>query len=247
MSVSDCELSILSDRLLWRVALNDEDINAILALPISVRQLNSGEHFIRQGDIPTHCCLMVDGFAIGSKVLGNGSRQILALYMKGDIVDLQNVLLGRSDHNVQILTKSTVVLIRRGALEELAFSRLSVGKALWLETLVNGSVFREWIANVGQRDAKTRVAHVLCEFAVRLEAAGLGNAASYELPLTQEQLADIVALSPVHVNRTLMALGAKGLIERHKRSVRIENWAKLADVADFQPDYLHLPKTTKVA
>jgi CRP-like cAMP-binding protein len=111
---------------------------------------------------------------------------------------------------------------------------------MWYETLVEASIFREWTLNVGRRDARTRAAHLLCEFALRLEAAGLGERGSYELPMTQEQLADAMGLTPVHTNRTLMSLGEDGLISRTQRAVRINDWHKLMAVGDFDPAYLHL-------
>jgi CRP-like cAMP-binding protein len=160
--------------------------------------------------------------------------------MKGDVVDLQNSLLRRSDHNVQALTNIDVAYIPVEAIQNLAFERPNVGKAMWYETLVDASIFREWTLNVGRRDARTRTAHLLCEFAMRLEVAGLGEQFDYELPMTQDQLADALGLNPVHVNRTLKALEAEGLIERTRRSVRIVNWKALANVGDFDPNYLHL-------
>jgi CRP-like cAMP-binding protein len=111
---------------------------------------------------------------------------------------------------------------------------------MWHDTLVDGSVFREWIANVGRRDARTRLAHLLCEFALRLEAAGLGEHSKWELPMTQEQLADATGLTPVHVNRTLKTLDADGLIVRNKRAVSVSDWKRLAAAGDFQSGYLHM-------
>ena len=113
--------------------------------------------------------------------------------------------------------------------------------AMWKDTLVDGSIFREWIANVGRRDASTRLAHVLCEFALRLKLAGLGEQTSYELPMTQDQLADAVGLTAVHVNRTLQSLERQKLISRTQRSVSIGDWQRLADAGDFDATYLHLP------
>jgi CRP-like cAMP-binding protein len=106
--------------------------------------------------------------------------------------------------------------------------------------LVDASIFREWILNVGRRDARTRLAHVLCEFSIRLEAQGLADENGYELPMTQEQLADVLGLTPVHVNRTIMALEAEGFIARDKRRLRFPDWRKMRDVADFNQRYLHL-------
>lgn len=126
------------------------------------------------------------------------------------------------------------------AIEKIAFTRPAIGRAMWYETLVDASISREWTLNVGRRDARARMAHLLCEFALRLEAADLGDHCNFELPLTQEQLADALGLTPVHVNRTIMALGEQGLISRTHRSVQVEDWARLMKAGDFDPAYLHL-------
>ena len=166
----------------------------------------------------------------------------MSIHMKGDLIDLQNSLLGVADHNVQMLTGGQVALMPVQAIRDLAFRRPSIGMAMWYETLVEGSIFREWVLNIGRRDARTRIAHLLCEFALRLEVAELGKATSYELPITQEQLADAVALTSVHVNRTLRKLEEDGLITRTKRMITIVDWKELVKVADFQPRYLHLDR-----
>ena len=167
--------------------------------------------------------------------------------MKGDLADLQNSLLGTADHNLQALTHVEVALIPVEAIQEIAFARPAVGRAMWYETLVDASIFREWTLNVGRRDARTRAAHMLCEFALRLEAAGLGERCHYELPMTQEQLADALGLTSVHTNRTLMGLGEDGLITRTQRSVRIDDWPRLMRRGDFDPAYLHLDASAPAA
>jgi CRP-like cAMP-binding protein len=224
---------------LW-TTLNQDDEDALVALPHTIRSMGAGQVLIWDGDKPQYTCLLLSGFAFRHKVAGNGGRQIMSIHMKGDILDLQNSLLGVADHNVQMLTGGDVALIPVEAMRELAFRRPSVGMAMWYETLVEGSIFREWILNIGRRDARTRISHLLCEFSMRLETAELGKQDQYELPITQEQLADAVSLTPVHVNRTLMNLEADGLIKRDKRVITISDWKTLAKVADFQPRYLHL-------
>jgi len=223
----------------WR-KLNDGDKKAVFALPYTKRSLGAGQHIVWDGDKPQYTTLLLSGFAYRHKVAGNGGRQIMSIHMKGDIVDLQNSLLGVADHNVQMLTNGEVALIPVAAVLELSFDHPNVGQAMWYETLVDGSIFREWLLNVGRRDARTRIGHLLCEFAMRMEMAGLGNQVEYEIPITQEQLADAVSLTPVHVNRTLMALEADGLIRRNKRVIHITDWKKMAKVADFEPRYLHI-------
>ncbi|HEX8669029.1 MAG TPA: Crp/Fnr family transcriptional regulator [Allosphingosinicella sp.] len=221
------------------VPLSKADRGAIVALPYRMRSFGPTQYAVREGEKTEYSCLLLSGFAFRSKIVGDGGRQICAIHMRGDMVDLQNSVLGVADHSVQALTAIEVAMIPREAIVALAAERPAVALAMWHDTLVDGSVQREWTANVGRRDARTRLAHLLCEFALRLEAAGLGTLCDYELPMTQEQLADCVGLTPVHVNRTLKALEADELITRSVRSVRIDNWEKLARTGDFNTTYLH--------
>jgi CRP-like cAMP-binding protein len=142
-----------------------------------------------------------------------------------------------------MLTNGRVAMIPREEVERIAAERPAVGRAMWIDTFVDGSISREWIMNVGRRDAKARIAHLLCEFSLRLKVAGLGGPASYELPMTQEQVADATGLTPVHVNRTIKTLERDGLIKRPSaRSIHIGDWRSLAEVGDFDSTYLHLRK-----
>jgi CRP-like cAMP-binding protein len=224
---------------LW-CPLSEADRQAVLALPHVERELGAGQYLVWEGDRPQYTCLLLSGFAYRHKLAGNGGRQIMSIHMKGDMVDLQNSLLGVADHNVQMLDSGRVAMIPVEAMREIALAHPTVGMAMWYETLVEGSIFREWILNVGRRDALTRIAHLLCEFSLRLDIAELGNQTEYELPITQEQLADAVSLTSVHVNRKLMELEASGLITRTKRMVKVNDWQALAKVGDFQSLYLHV-------
>jgi CRP-like cAMP-binding protein len=220
--------------------LDGADRAAILALPHTLRTVRPHEHIVREGEEAEDSCLLRSGFAYRHKIIANGSRQIVSIHMTGDMVNLQNSLLKKADHGVQALTEASLAFIPGRAIVALATARPKVAIAMWLDTLIDGSIFREWIANVGRRDSRTRTAHVLCEFAVRQEAAGLGPRNRYDLPLTQDQLADALGLTPVHVNRTLKALEAAGLIERDKRTVTIADWKRLCAAGDFDPAYLHM-------
>jgi CRP-like cAMP-binding protein len=226
--------------------LSDGERAAILKLPHVIRDLKAHQYIVWDGDKPQNACLLLSGFAFRHKLAGNGSRQILSIHMKGDVLDLQNSLLGTADHNVQMMTDGTLAMIPIQSVIDLAFRTPAIGMAMWYETLVDGSIFREWILNVGRRDAFTAIAHLLCEFAMRAEAAEIGQADHYELPLTQEQLADAVGLTPVHVNRTLMRLEEEGHIRRNRRVIEIDDWQNLAKVADFEPRYLHFRNGAKL-
>jgi CRP-like cAMP-binding protein len=221
--------------------LDQADEQALLDLPYRTKRIERLGYIIREREATTHSCLLLSGFVIRHKIVGDGARQIVAIHMKGDMVDLQNSFLKVADHSVQVLTDCEVAFIPRDEIRKLAFARPNIGMAMWFDTLVDASVFREWIANVGRRDARTRIAHLLCEFSLRLEVAGLGEATDYQLPMTQEQIADTTGLTAVHVNRTVKALESEGLITRKSsRSVTIGNWKKLAEAGDFDSNYLHL-------
>jgi CRP-like cAMP-binding protein len=185
------------------------------------------------------CALLLAGFAYRHKVTGDGQRQIMSFHMPGEFLDLQNSFLGVADHNVQTLTRCEVATVPVPALRRLAEAHPRVGRAMWIETLIDAAIFREWIVNVGRRNSISRISHLLCEFALRLEAAGLAPHNRYELPMTQEQIADCTGLTPVHVNRVLKELGRLGLIDRDRRSVSIVDWDRLQNIGDFNTRYLH--------
>jgi CRP-like cAMP-binding protein len=195
---------------------------------------------VREGEQPDACGVLVSGFAYRQKLTSDGARQILALHIPGEPLDFQNLFLDEADHNVQMLTRGEMAVVPREELQALVRSRSTIGHAILVTILVEASIFREWIVNVGRRDARTRLAHVLCEFGARLEAQGLAEDYGYQLPMTQEQLADVLGLTPVHVNRTIKSLEAEGLIARKGRNISFPNWHKLQEAGDFNNRYLHL-------
>lgn len=232
-------LELLARRLELHHPLSPGDRKAILDLPHRLRKLEAQSYVVREGDRPERCAVILEGYAFRHKLTGNGARQILAINIPGEAVDFQNLFLGESDHNVQMLTRGTIAELSREDVEQLALSHSAVGRAILLTALIESSVFREWAVNIGRRDSRSRIAHLLCEFAYRISAQQLERNGMYELPMTQEQLADATGLTAVHVNRVLQALQREGLIERDRRMVRFPDWQRLQDVADFNPRYLH--------
>lgn len=237
----DSSLEPLVAKLTYRAELDAHDRAAICALPFTVKKLQRGQFIVRERELATYSCVMLSGFSVRSKLVATGDRQIVAIHMKGEAVDLQNSMLKVADHSVEMLTTGKIAIIPRGAIVDLTLARPHVGHAMWIDTLVDASIFREWITNVGRRDARTRIAHLLCEFALRLKSAGLGHEMGYELPMTQGQLADATGLTPVHVNRTMKALENERLIRRATpRSIGLVDWRKLVDAGDFDSNYLHM-------
>jgi CRP-like cAMP-binding protein len=219
--------------------LDKEDRAAIRALPVTLKPARPNCYLVREGDTATSCCLLIDGYACRHKAASNGSRQIVSFHHPGDLLDLQHLWLERADHNIQTISDAVVGWVPIAALRALSRDRPRIGEALWRDTLIDASIYREWVLNVGRRDAKQRIAHMLCEFAVRRQAAGLGSPEDFVLPMTQEHIADATGLTAIHVNRMLQALGNEGVIQREKRHIAIADWQRMRRVADFQPAYLH--------
>jgi CRP-like cAMP-binding protein len=240
MTASNVEISAAMVRKLALLSpLNEADREAIAGLPFNAQIVPPNHYLVREGAETVDCCLLVRGYACRHKVAQGGGRQIVSFHMPGDILDLQHLLLPVADHNVQTITEALVAWTPARELKALARERPAIGEALWRDTLIDASIFREWVLNVGRRDARARVAHMLCELAARGEAVGLGSADRFELPMTQEQIADATGLTSVHVNRMLQALGAEGVISRDKKEVTVADWARLRRIAGFDATYLH--------
>ena len=223
-----------------RSSLDAADRRALLGLPFKIQTLEAASYVVREGERPDRSCLILSGLAFRHKVTVEGARQIVGVHIPGDFVDLEGSLLNVADHNVQALTRCEMAFVSRSAVRELIAAYPRLAAAMWIDTLIDASIFREWVVNVGRRDARGRIAHLLCEFARRLEVADLVEEYRYELPMTQEQLADSTGLTPVHVNRVLKALAIEGLIERERRFVRIPDWEALRRAGGFSELYLHL-------
>jgi CRP-like cAMP-binding protein len=235
-------LHLLLRKLETHSDLTEADRQAVLGLPCILRTLEPHAYVLREGEEPSSCAILLSGFAYRQKLTSVGGRQIIALHIPGEPLDFQNLFLDEADHNVQMLTRGELAVVPRAELQELARTRAAIGHAILVTILVEASIFREWVVNVGRRDARTRLAHLLCEFAVRLDAQGLAEDYGYELPMTQEQLADVLGLTSVHINRTVKSLEADGLISRKGRSISFPNWQQMREVGDFNQRYLHLNK-----
>ncbi|WP_423326520.1 Crp/Fnr family transcriptional regulator [Sphingomonas sp. 4RDLI-65] len=225
-----------------RVTMSAADCALVAALPFKVRTIDASTYMLREGQHPTRCAFIIEGLAYRQKLTPNGEREIVSIVMPGEFVDLQNLFLEESDHDIQALTRLTLADVPISALRELISACPVAGHALWVDALIESSIHREWLLNVGRRNARTRLAHLLCEFSVRFRKSA-GNDMAYELPMTQEQLGDALGLTPVHVNRVLKSLEAAGLIARKKRQVSVIDWPGLRDTAEFNERYLHLNQT----
>ncbi|MGE6939721.1 Crp/Fnr family transcriptional regulator [Brevundimonas sp. NPDC028983] len=202
----------------------------------------AGRDIVSQHSSPGFSTLVLDGFAARYVMLTNGARQITELNVPGDFVDLHSLIMSPMDHGVVALTRCTVAQSPHDGLRRLTENEPHLTRLLWLDTLIDAAVHRQWIAGLGRRTAVARLAHLLCELYLRLEIVHRAGNGRMELPLSQAVLADVLGLSDVHVNRSIAQLRSAGLIRWAGRVVEIGDWDALVRQAEFDPAYLRLTR-----
>ena len=233
-------LTMLVRRLESIARLSHEERHGVERLPLRTHVLHPRQDIVRDGDTPSHCCLLLEGWAFRYKLLDESRRQILSFHVPGDVPNLQSLHLGPMDHGLATLTRATVAFIPHESLLDLAERLPGFAGILWRDTLIDGAVFRAWMTGIGQQSAFGRMARLFCELYLRLEAVGLASNHCCTLPIKQSELGDALGLSTVHVNRTLQEMRARELITWHNQKLTIHAWDKLARAGEFNPAYLHL-------
>ncbi len=227
--------------------LTDDERQALRSLPMQIVAIKENQDIVSQGDSPSRSCLILSGFTCTYKMTGDGKRQIHNFHIPGDIPDLQSLHLKVLDNSLGTLTPCSVGFITHEVLDKLCERHYRIAKAFWRETLIDGAIFREWMTSIGQREAYSRIAHLLCEMMVRLRAVGLVNGYSCNWPITQAEVGDALGIVTVHVNRVLQEMRADGLIELSGDRLNIPDWETLRRVGDFDPAYLHLRRDLAAA
>ncbi|MCJ2009095.1 helix-turn-helix domain-containing protein [Methylobacterium sp. J-092] len=222
------------------VSLSDADKALLERISASSRVVPSQTNLVREGEAPKGVFLILEGMACRHKARANGTRQIMAYLVPGDLCDLDVALLDTMDHAITTLSASKVVCIPPKVIAEVMEHHPQLARALRMSTLVDEATLREWLVNVGCRSALERVAHLFCELQVRMRAVSLADGDSYDMPVTQAALADTTGMSVVHLNRTLQELRREGLIELQQRRMTILDLPRLRALAEFKPNYLHL-------
>lgn len=220
--------------------MSDQEKAAVGSMPVHIRDMAGGQDIIREGDRPSQCCLLLDGFAQRYKVIGQGLRQILSFHIPGDTPDLLSLHLRVMDHNLGTLAASKVGFISHDSIRGLITQYPRIGVALWRDTLIDGAMYREWLVGIGRRNARSRISHLLCEIVTRMEVVGLAPDRSVKIPITQSAIADALGLTAVHVNRVAQELRSEGLIAWRNRTLKILDWEGLQRAGEFDPTYLHL-------
>jgi CRP-like cAMP-binding protein len=220
--------------------LGDEDKQALINAVTRERYFAPREDLIQERKHCEAVFVILAGFACRYKLLPDGRRQIVGFLLPGDLCDIRAFLVRQMDHSIGALSGVTAAVIPAEAAVSLLDRSPNLSRALWWNTLVEDSITREWVVNVGNRTAYERVAHLLCEVFRRLDAVGLTIGNQCDFPITQIELGDTVALSAVHVNRTIMDLRRANLVRLQGGQLELLDKAGLESAAGFDPAYLHL-------
>lgn len=231
-------LQLFLDRLTSRSVLTAEEQQAILDLPSRAEQVPANRDFVRLGECVTEACFIVAGLVGRFDQNANGARQITAIHIPGDMPDLHSVVQPAATSALQALSVATILRIPHAAIRAAAAKYPALAEALWRDCMVDSAILSQWVVNVGRRDAKCRVAHLLCEMATRLHPGKDNGEFSFAFAATQAQIADATGLTVVHVNRTYRALRESGLANVSRHEVQVLDWGGLVTVGDFDANYL---------
>ena len=210
----------------------------------NIVQTPARRDMVREGEDPRAVRLIIRGWACRYKSLADGRRQIVGFFLPGDLCDPVSHLAQEMDYSVAAITAVQHAAIPIEDITRLIEERPGIARAFAMHQMVDSSIDREWLLNVGQRNAYERIGHLLVELFLRLRAVGLTEGIACEFPVTQNDLAEATGLTPVHVNRTLQEMRRAGLIELAHRRLIIPNLQRLMEASLFNPNYLHLDQPT---
>ena len=229
-------------RLICNIERRDElslEERETLASTIStVRSVPAGTVLVRSHTAVSESTLLLEGLVARQYDMETGKREITALHVPGDFLDLHSLTLKQLDHDVVALTAARVATAPHGRLRTVTETHPHLTRLLWFLTTVDAAIHRRWIA-VKAQAAAGRIAHLMCEIQMRLELVGLADHEGFAMPLTQMDLADMTGLTSVHVNRTLRKLREAKLLEFRDGQVTITNIHDLRGFAEFDPSYLY--------
>lgn len=231
-------------RLSRHTRFDPAELRALHELPGRAVQVPSRTDFVHLGEETLEATFIVDGLIGRFDQTRKGDRQVVAIYLEGDIPDLHSVVIPQASSALRAFTACSLVRIPHAALQEAAATHVAIAQAFWRESALDVAKVSKWVLSVGRKDALGRMAHLICEVACRSTGSATPVAADFGFPVTQADLGDMLGLSPAHINRTIKSLRLANLVSIDNGRVRIVDWERLSRVADFDSRYLSLGKIT---
>lgn len=227
-----------------RDQLSDHDLACLRAVPTRHVSFNTGEVIVPAGKVGHVSCMMLRGLSARSHTRPQ-DRVITGLHVPGDFVDLHGFVLAGLDHSVVAVGAVEVEFIDHAELIEITENFPHLTRLLWMATLIDAAIHRQWLVAAASLRSSAHLAHLLCEVYTRLNAVGAASGWQFSLPLLQRELADILGYSPIHVNRAVRDLRDRGLIRWTGADVTILDWNGLATLSRFDASYLDLERKSR--
>lgn len=182
--------------------------------------------------------VLMSGWAAHFQILRDGARQITRVLLPGDVFHLDTPASYAASEETVTLTRCTITHLRLSEFAHATAAHPAIGEAMRSYAAMQNAILANWVVNVGRRDALQRIANLICELQCRMALVEQGIKHYFCFPLTQDDLADALGLTPVHVNRKLQQLRQDGLITLHARQLTILDPPRLREIAGFNDRYL---------
>lgn len=214
--------------------LDEHEVELLMALEKDIRDFPAGTVLSEAGQEAGFFYSLHSGWACATRLLADGQRQVLDIFLAGQIMGLRDIGFSHTQTELTALTDVRACPFPSEYLDEIFERSPRLARIFFLKLVREHALLTERIINIGRRSAAHRVAHFLLEMKVRLHV----GEQEFELPLNQDVIADALGISSVHVSRTLSQLRQEGLVRVDKNRVAIENLSGLVDLAGFDPAYL---------
>ncbi|MFW3614436.1 Crp/Fnr family transcriptional regulator [Billgrantia antri] len=218
--------------------LSAVDKSLLTRLEDSAIPVKAGTPLWEERDRAHEFCTLKRGWAYSYRELENGTRQILEIYLPGDIIGLREFAFSQRLAGVQMIEDGEACFFPHCHLVDIFRQSFTLTSILFAIASRQQVMLTERLVNLARRNARQKQAHFLLEMCQRIKQTHGDGCESFRLPLSQEILADLLGLSPVHVSRTFTALNDDGLIFRERYSVTIPDMEALKHEAGFDDRYL---------
>jgi len=222
-------------RLSRLMTLGAADLKSLELIIESERQIKKRKDLVVAGDEYRNLCFVKDGHAIRYKLLRSGKRQILNVILPGDVIGFPVSFFDRSIYSVVAVSDLTYNVCPLDSYVRLCCEQPRFGLALSWLAAHEAAIYAEHIVDLGRRTPLERLAHFLLEIHARLLAVGRAEKTRFELPFSQEVMADVLGLSVPHLNRVMQQLRAEQLITSRAREVELTDMTSLQTLAQYQP------------
>ncbi len=217
------------------LGLTEQEAYYLGSIPADMLALKPRDEILTGGEPCRWLFVARSGWSIYYKLLPDGRRQIVQFVLPGDIVDLHALFQMETPCSLAALTAAEFARIDAARLGDLYFRYPRLAAALAWMAARDRAMLMEQVVRLGRKTAYERLAHLLLELHQRLVGVGLAAGDGFRLPVTQDELADALGLSLVHVNRTLQRLRRENLLRLDNQRVDLLDRERLAEIAGYEP------------